>query len=935
MKKKILSLLLVFFICMSVVPATAFMADNEETSELPKEEIQTEIDEKNEKSEADEVEAESKAKENIVDEEKKDGTKPLEEKSNDKVKNSSSKSLKSSTSIYRVDVEQKKINYLDVNVTVPNADDLKNITGADSIKVTAKMYYGKAERQSVQKSAKLSELNANVLEMKFPAYGKYTVKIEILKGKDIIKTITKEDIGVVAEEYNFAPLNATMPALLTSLNLWKISKNEKNEPIPTFMVLERTKAYNWDKLPENVYSVPYLTKAETTSKASIAPRTDNQTAVYLKELYELNPSSKFHIYCADNYQRVIISLLYKNNIPDSNSTITMITDGADTYKNFQAVYQPAGDNVNKQHEDMKAEYKALVQKAKDTKSVPDFSTLKYYSGKQTTGLNRYEYAIFDVEKEKDANRIQWWVINSGALCFPAAVEAENAELKAFSASARGKVTGVNIGNLLTDLAKKGNQQAFKELYNMGDMNPFAEAESKNKKVMVILGTKITTSNSPNLADYTRFLNTYYGDDYVLYFKGHPGTPTELYPEMVEKLKNLEVNDLNASIPAELFMFFYPNIYLSGYQSTTFQSVSSDDMACSIFETTYQTAQNSSNMTEYRDKVGSYVTKINDNSYYNDYQKYVPSGHTCYLVEFNKDKADSGYDKHPFAIWDVTAGSYKAYKDDKVVDEKNFTYQKQTITTSASSYKKVYGDKPFSLGAKTNGKGTLSYKSSNNNVVSVDSTGKVTIKGAGTATITVTASATLRTNAAIKNIKVTVSKKTQKVTTKKSSYKIPYGSKSYSLGAKASLGGKLTYKSGNTKIATVNSKGIVYGKKFGKVTIKVTAGATKYANSAYKKVTVYVVPKKQKIKKIKVGKKAVRVYVTRDSKVSGYQVYMARNSKFTKGKKLKTVKGYKTSSGKITKLSSKKVYYVKVRSYKTVSGKKYYGDWSSVKKVKVK
>ena len=935
MKKKVLSLLLVFFMCMSLVPATAFMADNEEPSELPKEEIQTTIDEEKEKSETGETSeavTERKTKENILDEEKKDNSQESEEKSDDKVNNPPSKSLKSSASIYRVDVEQKKINYLDVNVTVPNADDLKDITGADSIKVTAKMYYGKAERQSVQKSAKLSELNANVMEMKFPAYGKYTVKIEILKGKDVIKTITKEDIGVVAEEYNFANLNATMPALLTSLNLWEISKNAEKEPIPTFMVLERTRAYNWDKLPENVYSVPYLTDSETTTQASIAPRTDNQTAAYLKDLYELNPSSKFHIYCADNYTRVIISLLYQNNIPDSNSTITMVSDGADTYKNFQAVYQSSKD-VNKQHDDMKAEYKALVQKAKDTKSIPDFSTMKYYSGMQTTGLNRYEYAVFDVEKEKDANRIQWWVINSSALCFPAEVEAANADLKAFSAAARSKVTGVNINTFLNKLSAD-EQKAFKELYNIGDMEPFHEAESKHKKVMVILGTKITTSNSPNLDDYTRFLNTYYGDDYVLYFKGHPGTPTELYPNQVDRLKNLEVNDLNASIPAELFMFFYPDIYLSGYSSTTFQSLSSDEMGCTIFEKTYQMAQNDSSMTAYRNKVSSFMSKITDkDSYYNDYLKYVPNGHTCYLVEFNKDKANSGYDKHPYAIWDVTAGTYKAYKDGNLVDEKNFTYQNQTITTSASSYKKVYGDKPFSLNAKTTGKGSLSYKSSNNNVVSVDSSGKVTIKGAGSATITVTASATLRTNAAIKNIKVTVSKKTQKITC--NSYKKTYGSKAFKLGAKTNGGGKLTYKSSNNKIASVNSKGVVTIKNFGKATIKVSAGSSKYFNAASKKITVTVVPKKQKIKKIKKYKKALRVYVTKYSKASGYQIYVARNSKFTKGKKLKTIKGYKNTSGKITKLSGKKVYYVKVRSYKTVSGKKYYGDWSSVKKVRVK
>ena len=35
------------------------------------------------------------------------------------------------------------------------------------------------------------------------------------------------------------------------------------------------------------------------------------------------------------------------------------------------------------------------------------------------------------------------------------------------------------------------------------------------------------------------------------------------------------------------------------------------------------------------------------------------------------------------------------------------------------------------------------------------------------------------------------------------------------------------------------------------------------------------------------------------------------------------------------LKSKKTYYVKIRSYKKVGKKKYYGAWSKVKKVKIK
>ncbi len=80
-------------------------------------------------------------------------------------------------------------------------------------------------------------------------------------------------------------------------------------------------------------------------------------------------------------------------------------------------------------------------------------------------------------------------------------------------------------------------------------------------------------------------------------------------------------------------------------------------------------------------------------------------------------------------------------------------------------------------------------------------------------------------------KITQQKKTeksgQKITGISSSYKKAYNS-SFTLKPKAK--GKITYKSSNTKVATVNSKGKVKIKGTGKVTITITAKET----SAYKK-----------------------------------------------------------------------------------------------------
>ena len=72
-----------------------------------------------------------------------------------------------------------------------------------------------------------------------------------------------------------------------------------------------------------------------------------------------------------------------------------------------------------------------------------------------------------------------------------------------------------------------------------------------------------------------------------------------------------------------------------------------------------------------------------------------------------------------------------------------------------------------------------------------------------------------------------------------------------------------------------------------------------------------------------------------SRISGYQIQLATNSKFTKNKKTVTVKGYKKTSRKITKPKGGKKYYVKIRTYKTVGGTRYYSPWSKTKSVKTK
>ena len=97
----------------------------------------------------------------------------------------------------------------------------------------------------------------------------------------------------------------------------------------------------------------------------------------------------------------------------------------------------------------------------------------------------------------------------------------------------------------------------------------------------------------------------------------------------------------------------------------------------------------------------------------------------------------------------------------------------------------------------------------------------------------------------------------------------------------------------------------------------------------------VKPKKTSIKKLSKGKKKFTVNWAKVSGVKGYQIQYSSDKKFKKNNKSVTVTKQKTTKATVKKLESKKKYYVRVRTYKTVNGKKIYSSWSKVKSVKTK
>lgn len=175
--------------------------------------------------------------------------------------------------------------------------------------------------------------------------------------------------------------------------------------------------------------------------------------------------------------------------------------------------------------------------------------------------------------------------------------------------------------------------------------------------MMILGTDWDTEKG-SIEDYLRITMEVYGDEYVYYYKGHPGFPTSSYTERAEILNNLtkegyNLYELDNSVAAEFFLFFFDDIEMIGYPSTTFES-GLDTNADGVFGQNMDSGY-------YSDLLETYISKITDidgfNTEYSDKNITLDTQKEYYLIEFQKEMA---IDKS-IAIYDVTEKSIVLYK----------------------------------------------------------------------------------------------------------------------------------------------------------------------------------------------------------------------------------------------------------------------------------
>lgn len=121
------------------------------------------------------------------------------------------------------------------------------------------------------------------------------------------------------------------------------------------------------------------------------------------------------------------------------------------------------------------------------------------------------------------------------------------------------------------------------------------------------------------------------------------------------------------------------------------------------------------------------------------------------------------------------------------------------------------------------------------------------------------------------------------------------------------------------------------KNVGKATVVIT-GKGLYAGTITR--TFVIKPAKQEIQKLTAKSKGFYIDYAAKGHATGYEIQYATNSSFSGAKKT-VITSNKTDKVTVSKLNGNKKYYVRVRTYTTVNGIKYYGAWSAVKTVTTK
>ncbi len=196
-------------------------------------------------------------------------------------------------------------------------------------------------------------------------------------------------------------------------------------------------------------------------------------------------------------------------------------------------------------------------------------------------------------------------------------------------------------NLLKAMTDK-EKEDLKRLYKFSD-NMFEKAVEENKKIMVFMGTR--TDLETDFDELVKATMAHYGDEYVYYYKGHPGTPTQMDDAKAARLEALGLIDIDSTISAELIFFFNQEACATGYGTSTYNSLN-DEQVCGVWNTRLSGVN-----SEYKDKVDYTLTALSSS----DAEFGALASGECYLFEF----ADAT--KYNAAVYYKNSNTIKYFK----------------------------------------------------------------------------------------------------------------------------------------------------------------------------------------------------------------------------------------------------------------------------------
>lgn len=483
------------------------------------------------------------------------------------------------------------------------------------------------ESQTINSPSLIAKGNATVNA----SYGKQIVEVVVKKNNGATSS-KSQSVDVFADEYVIAPLVATMPVTFFSLNLKEYTNNYS---IPTFVWLQRGGAWNYSNLHENVYLMPMGEYSEMSTYTDPVKMYE-ETSKWVKELYEINPNSKFHLYYNDYHPWGWMQATVANNIPTENYDVTLLSDGTGSYYAFSKyMCQSNSDELFAQ---MCEKYNKLKEQISAKGSYTHYDTNVEID---TSELRHYIFCMLTEEPNVKLVLARDFVKND--------MPKDNPMRETFLgliANAENPNRPINVYSLYSLLNNLSSDEKveLKSLYKFSD-NMFEKANEEGKKIMVILGTR--TDLETNFDYLVKATMAYYGNEYVYYYKGHPGTPTQMDSAKMERLNNLGLIDVDSTISAELIFFFNPEIYATGYSSTTYVSLT-DEQVKGIWNVKLSNVN-----TEYKEKVDYTITKLSESD---SVYGLLAVNSNCFLFEF---KDTTNYD---CAVYDAEANLIRYYKN---------------------------------------------------------------------------------------------------------------------------------------------------------------------------------------------------------------------------------------------------------------------------------